>query len=89
MREPESHKRATTITSDDDSKNIYTVPVGRFNQQTSVEESKYEEKQNNALIGPGKSISNMEPSKISENKTMHLYIVPGAPTLLYQKYNHN
>ena len=43
----------TTVTRDDDSQNIYTVPVGRCNQQTSVEESKYEEKPKSALIFPG------------------------------------
>ena len=47
----------TTVTRDDDSKNIYTAPVGRCNQQTSVEESKYEEKPKSALIFPGGFIS--------------------------------
>ena len=55
----------TTVTRDDDSQNIYTVPVGRCNQQTSVEDSKYEEKHKNALIVIGESISKTEPSKIS------------------------
>ena len=40
----------TTVTRDCDSQNIYTVPVGRCNQYTSVEESKYEEKPKSALI---------------------------------------
>ena len=71
----------TTVTRDNDSQNMYTVPVGRCNQQISVKESKYEEKRKNALIGPGESISKKEPYKISENKTVRLYIVPGAPTL--------
>ena len=31
-------------------KNIYSVPVGLWNQQTSVEESKYEEKNKSELI---------------------------------------
>ena len=44
------------VTHDDDSQNIYTEPVGRFNQQTSVEESKYEEKPKSVLIIPGGSI---------------------------------
>ena len=56
----------TTVTRDYDSQNIYTVPVGQCNQQTSVEESKYEKKRKNALIVPGESISKKEPSKISE-----------------------
>ena len=43
----------TTVTSDDDSQNIYTVPVGRCNLQTSVDESKYEEIHHNELIVPG------------------------------------
>ena len=50
MREPEFYKLVTTVTRNDDSKNIYNVPVRKCNQQTSVEESKYEEKRNNALI---------------------------------------
>ena len=79
----------TTVTRDDDSKNIYTAPVGRCNQQTSVDESKYEEKHQNTLIFPGESISKKEPSKISEKKRVHLYIVPGTPSLLYQQGNHN
>ena len=79
----------TTVACDDVSKNIYTVPVGRCNEQSSDDDSKYEEKLKNALIFPGESILNKEPRKISENKTMHLYIVPGAPTLLYQKVNQN
>ena len=77
------------ITRDDDSQNIYTVPVGRCNQQTSVEDSKYEEKLKNSLIVPGESISKKEPINISEKKTMCLYIVPGVPTLFYQKVNQN
>ena len=79
----------TKITCDDYSQKIYTVPVGRWNQQTSVEEFKYEEKPKSALIVPGKSISNNELWKISEKKTMRLYIVLGAPTLLYQQGNQN
>ena len=47
----------TTLTRDDDSPKIYTVPVGRCNQQTSVEESKYEEKRKSILIVPGEYIS--------------------------------
>ena len=74
----------TTLTRDDDSQNIYTLPVGRYNEQTSDDESKYEEKRKNTLIGPSEFISNKEPSNISEKKTMHLYIVPGAPILIYQ-----
>ena len=57
-----------TVTLDDDSQNIYTVPVVRCNQQTSVEESKYEEKGNNTLIFSGEYISKKEPSKITERK---------------------
>ena len=79
----------TTVTRDDDSQNNFTVPVGRYNQQTSVEESKYEEKRKKALIVPGESISKKEPIKIQEKKTMRLYIVPGAPTLFYQQGNNN
>ena len=71
----------TTVKRDDDIQNIYTVPVGRCNEHSSYDESKYEEKRKNALIGPGESISKKEPSKISENKA----IVPGAPTILYKQ----
>ena len=46
----------TRATRDDDSENIYTVPVGQCNQQTSVYESKYEDKHKNAWIVPGESI---------------------------------
>ena len=34
LRELEFYKIVTTVTHDDDNENIYTVPVGRFNQQT-------------------------------------------------------
>ena len=78
-----------TVTRDYDRKNIYIVPVGRCNEQTSDDESKYEEKPKNALIGPGESISKKETSKISEKKTMCLYIVPGEFTLLCQQGNQN
>ena len=60
----------TKVTHDDDSPNIYTVPVGQYNLQTSVDESKYEEIHQNALICPGRYISKNEPSKISEKKTI-------------------
>ena len=46
------------VTRDDDSQNTYTVPVGLGNEKTSFEDSKYEEKRKNALIGPGEYISN-------------------------------
>ena len=46
-----------TVTSDDDSQNIYTVPVERCNQHSSVEDSKYEYKLKSALIIPGEYIS--------------------------------
>ena len=79
----------TTVTRDDDSQNNYTLPVGWCNEQKSDDDSKYEEKRKNALIGPGESISKKEPSNISEKKTICLYIVTGSPTLLYQQGNHN
>ena len=79
----------TTVTRDDDSQNIYTGLLGKYNQQTSYDGSEYEEKRNNALFDPGESISKKKPSKISEKKTMRLYIVPGVPTLLYQQGNQN
>ena len=40
------------------------------NEQTSDDESKYEEKRKNALICTGESISKKEPRKITEKKTM-------------------
>ena len=52
FRELELYKLVTTVTRDDDSQNIYTVPVGQCNQQKSFEDSKYK----NALIVPGESI---------------------------------
>ena len=79
----------TTVTRDYDSQNIYTVPVGRFNQHKSAEDYKYEEKPKSELIVTGESISKKEPIKILEKKTMHLYIVTGSPTLFYQQGNHN
>ena len=44
---------------------MYTVPVGRCNEQTSDDESKYEENYKNALIGPVEYIPKKELSKIS------------------------
>ena len=63
----------TTATRDYNSQNIYNVPVGRRNEQTSDDEYKYEEKRKNALIGPGESISKKEPSKIpkKDNALIH------------------
>ena len=57
--EPEFYKLVTKVTCDDNSQNIYTVPIGRWNQQTSVEEPKSE------LNITGESISKKEVSKIS------------------------
>ena len=54
-----------TVTHDEDSPNIYTVPARRCDIQTSVYESKYEEIHQNELICPGGYISKKEPSKIS------------------------
>ena len=79
----------TTVTCDDDRPNIYTVPVGWSNLQKPVDESRYEEIHQNALICPGGYIYIKEPIKISEKKTIHLYIVPVAPTLFYQQVNQN
>ena len=39
FREPEFYNLVTTVTLDDDIKNIYTVTVGQCNHQISVEES--------------------------------------------------
>ena len=87
--EPYFYKLVTTVTHDDYSQNIYTVPVGLCDPQTSVDDSKYEEIHHNALIFPGVSISKKEPIKISEKKTIGLYIFPGAPNLFYQQGNRN
>ena len=89
LREPELYNLVTTVTRDDYSPNIYTVTVGRYDIQTSVYESKYEEIHNNVLTFPVGSISKKEPNKISEKNTISLHIVPGAPTLFYQQGNHN
>ena len=64
MHEPEFYNLVTTVTRDDETPEIYTAPVGRYNLQTSVDESKYEEIHHNARICPGESISKKEPSKI-------------------------
>ena len=80
LSEPELYKLVKTVTYGDESQTIYTVPIGKCNQQTSDEEYKYEEKLKSELIVPGEYISKKEPSKISENKTIRLYIVPVAPT---------
>ena len=64
----------TTVTRDNDSQNIYTVPVGRCNQQISFEDYKYEDKRKNALIVPVESISNKEPmcqTANTQNTTNH------------------
>ena len=45
--------------------NMYTVPVGRCNKKTVVEQSKYEDERKNELFGPGKSISNKKPRNLS------------------------
>ena len=89
MCELEFYKLVTTVTYDDDSKNIYTIPVVLYYLYTSVDEYKYEEIHHNALIFPGGYISKKEPSKISEKKTIRLYIFPSAPTLFYQQGNQN
>ena len=64
MHEPEFYNLVTTVTHDDETPDIYTAPVGRYNLQTSVDESKYEEIHQNARICLGESISKKEPSKI-------------------------
>ena len=87
--EPKFYKLGTTVTRNDDIQKIYTVLVGQCNQQKLVEDYKYEDKRNNSLIFPGESISKNELSKIPEKKTVRLYIVPGAVTLLYQQGNDN
>ena len=56
LREPEFYKLVKTVTCYEDSKNIYTVTIGRCNQLTSIDESKYEEKRHHSLICPGESI---------------------------------
>ena len=63
--EPGFYNLETTVTRDDDNQNIYTVPVGRCNQQTIFEESKYEEKLKSPLIVPGEYISKKEHRNIS------------------------
>ena len=45
-----------TVTRDDESPNIYTVPVGRCYIKILVDESKYYEIHHNALICPGEYI---------------------------------
>ena len=88
LSEPELYKLVTMVTRDDENPNTYTVPVGRWDPQTSVYEYKYEEIHQNALLFPFVSISKKEPRKIS-GKKIRLHIVPCAPTLFYQQGNHN
>ena len=73
----------TTVTRDYDSQSNFSVPVGRCNQQTSVEDSKCEEKPKSVWIVPGTSISKNGTIKISAEKPMRLYTVLVAPTLFY------
>ena len=72
LREPEFYKLVKTVTIDYDSQNMYTVSVSQCNEQTSDDESKYENIRKNALLDPGESILKKGLSKISENKTMRL-----------------
>ena len=44
------------LTRDDHSQNIYTLPVGRCNELTSVDDSEYEEKPKSILVVPDGSI---------------------------------
>ena len=57
FREPVFYKIVTMVTRDDDSPNIYTVPVGKCNLQTSADDSKYQEIHHNELVCTGESIS--------------------------------
>ena len=54
-----------------------------------IDESKYEDILQNALIFPGGYISKEELSKISLKNTIRLYIFPGATNLFYQQGNQN
>ena len=47
LRKPEFYKLVTMVTRDDDSQNVYNVTVGRCNELTSVDGSKYEDKRQN------------------------------------------
>ena len=71
LREPELYKLVTTVTHDDDNKNIYTVPVGRCDLQTSFDESNYKEIHQNELIFPGESIS--KRNQVRYKKKIQLY----------------
>ena len=72
-----------TVARDYDSPNNYTVPAGRCNIQTSVNESKYEEIHQNALFSPGKSISKKEPGNILEKQ------IASTLFLVHQPYSTN
>ena len=69
----------TTVTGDDDSKNIYTVPVGQCNQYISFEGYKYEEKPKSALIVTSEYIPKKEPSNISEKKLAYTLFLVHLP----------
>ena len=57
LHETEFYKLVKTVTRDNESRNIYTVPIGICNELTSFDESKYEEKRQNSSIFPGEYIS--------------------------------
>ena len=58
----------TTLTRDDDNRNIYTVLVGRYNELASVHVSKYEEKCHNAIICPGEYISKRNQTRYQKKR---------------------
>ena len=88
-----------TVTRDDKSPNIYTIPVKKCNLQTFVDESKYEEIHHNKIIFPGGYILKKEPSNISGKIqftcTLLLVHLPYSTNkaiiihVLYHSWNHH
>ena len=68
------------VTSDDENSKTYTVPVGRCNQLTTFEESKYENKILKVLayVEETNKLLNKEPSKKSAKKPKSALIITGA-----------
>ena len=72
----------TTVTRNDDSQNICTVPVGRCNQHTSVEESKHEEKRKNSKKKMRLYIVPGEPNLFYQQGNKNSYILSISVSLI-------
>ena len=77
----------TTVTRYGDSRNIYTVPVGLCNELTSVNESKYEDKHQKALICPGESVSKRNRARYQKKRQCAYTLLVVHPNLFHQQGN--